>query len=131
MQVLYLKLKTSFTEWGDYYSNTNYSDKSFEDKKKILDNKNMNEGDVVIALPSSGVHSNGFSLVRKVFDIESADLGAYTDKLEGKTLGETLLTPTKIYVKSMLALMTHAIDGNHTDELKQARDDLQKYLIRR
>ena len=75
------------------------------DKSKILDNNKVSEGDVIIALASTGVHSNGFSLVRKVFDIESADLGAYTDKLEGKTLGETLLTPTKIYVKSMLALM--------------------------
>ncbi|MBP3391092.1 MAG: phosphoribosylformylglycinamidine cyclo-ligase [Clostridia bacterium] len=75
------------------------------DKSKILDNNKVGEGDVIIALASTGVHSNGFSLVRKVFDIESADLGAYTDKLDGKTLGETLLTPTKIYVKSMLALM--------------------------
>ncbi len=75
------------------------------DKKKILDNKRVAEGDVIVALASTGVHSNGFSLVRKVFDIESADLGAYKDELGGKTLGETLLTPTKIYVKSMLALM--------------------------
>ena len=75
------------------------------DKSKILDNKRVAEGDVIIALASTGVHSNGFSLVRKVFDIESADLNAYTEELDGKTLGETLLTPTKIYVKSMLALM--------------------------
>ena len=75
------------------------------DKSKILDNSKVTEGDVIIALASTGVHSNGFSLVRKVFDIESADLGAYTEVLGGKTLGETLLTPTKIYVKSMLALM--------------------------
>ena len=75
------------------------------DKSKILDNTKVAEGDVIIALASTGVHSNGFSLVRKVFDIESADLGAYTEELGGKTLGETLLTPTKIYVKSMLALM--------------------------
>ncbi len=75
------------------------------DKSKILDNSKVAEGDVIIALASTGVHSNGFSLVRKVFDIESADLGAYTEELGGKTLGETLLTPTKIYVKSMLALM--------------------------
>ena len=75
------------------------------DKKKILDNKKVAEGDVIIALASTGVHSNGFSLVRKVFDIESADLNAYSEELCGKTLGETLLTPTKIYVKSMLALM--------------------------
>ncbi|MBR3594374.1 MAG: phosphoribosylformylglycinamidine cyclo-ligase [Clostridia bacterium] len=83
------------------------------DKKKILDNKTVKAGDVVIALPSTGVHSNGFSLVRKVFDIENCDLTAYKDELEGKTLGEALLTPTRIYVKPVLALLdavsVHAI----------------------
>ncbi|MBO5335074.1 MAG: phosphoribosylformylglycinamidine cyclo-ligase [Clostridia bacterium] len=74
------------------------------DKSKVLDNSKMQEGDVVIALPSSGVHSNGFSLVRKVFDVESADLKTPMEELGGKSLGETLLTPTKIYVKPMLAL---------------------------
>ncbi len=74
------------------------------DKSKILDRNKMQEGDVVIALKSSGVHSNGFSLVRKVFDIESADLKTPREELDGKSLGETLLTPTKIYVKSMLKL---------------------------
>lgn len=74
------------------------------DKSKILDNKTMKEGNVVIALPSSGVHSNGFSLVRKVFDIENANLNEPVEELGGKTLAETLLTPTKIYVKPMLAL---------------------------
>ena len=74
------------------------------DKAKVLDNSKMQAGDVIIALPSSGVHSNGFSLVRKVFDIENADLKTPLDALGGKSLGETLLTPTKIYVKPMLAL---------------------------
>ena len=74
------------------------------DRAKIVDNKKIVEGDVIIALPSSGVHSNGFSLVRKVFDIENADLKAPVEALGGKSLGETLLTPTRIYVKPMLSL---------------------------
>ncbi len=74
------------------------------DKTKIPDNKSMCEGDAVIALPSSGVHSNGFSLVRKVFDVENCDLTSPLEELCGKSLGEALLTPTKIYVKPMLAL---------------------------
>lgn len=74
------------------------------DRSKILDKSKVKSGDVVIALPSSGVHSNGFSLVRKIFDIESADLNKRYDELNGAAIGETLLTPTKIYVKPMLAL---------------------------
>ena len=74
------------------------------DKSKVLDKNSMKPGDAVIAIPSSGVHSNGFSLVRKVFDIEKADLKTPMAELGGKSLGETLLTPTKIYVKPMLAL---------------------------
>lgn len=74
------------------------------DKAKILNNKTITEGDVLIALPSSGVHSNGFSLVRRVFDVENTDMKAPVAELGGKSLGETLLTPTKIYVKPMLAL---------------------------
>lgn len=72
------------------------------DKDKILDNSTMKEGDVVIALPSSGVHSNGFSLVRKVF--AESDVTVPREELGGKSLGETLLAPTRIYVKPMLAL---------------------------
>lgn len=74
------------------------------DKDKVLDNSTICEGDVIIALPSSGVHSNGFSLVRKVFDVENADIKAPCEALGGKSIGETLLTPTKIYVKPMLKL---------------------------
>ena len=77
------------------------------DKKKIIDNKKMNEGDVVIALASTGIHSNGFSLCRKVFDIDNNPASLYTknEKLGGKSVAEALLTPTRIYVKSILALL--------------------------
>ena len=77
------------------------------DKKKILDNTRMQAGDVVIALASSGIHSNGFSLCRKVFNIDNNDPLLYIprEELGGKTIGETLLTPTKIYVKSVLKLL--------------------------
>ena len=75
------------------------------DKDKIINKNKMKEGNVVIALPSSGVHSNGFSLVRKIFGVENTDLNKALDELDGKTLGETLLTPTKIYVKPILALL--------------------------
>ena len=74
------------------------------DKCKVLDNSSMRPGDAVIALPSRGVHSNGFSLVRKVFDVENSDIKSPVAALGGKSIGETLLTPTKIYVKPMLAL---------------------------
>ena len=75
------------------------------DKSRVLDKTRIRPGDKVLALPSSGVHSNGFSLVRKVFDVENTDLSKTYPELDGKSLGETLLTPTKIYVKPMLALL--------------------------
>ena len=75
------------------------------DREKILDNTAMRAGDIVIALASSGVHSNGFSLVRKVFDVERADLKAPRTELGGQSLGDALLEPTRIYVKPVLALL--------------------------
>ena len=89
---------------ADEYDLAGYST-GIVDKTKVIDNRTMKAGDIVIALPSSGVHSNGFSLVRKVFDVENADLNAPVEKLGGKSLGEVLLTPTKIYVKPVLALL--------------------------
>ena len=75
------------------------------DKDKILNPDSIEEGDVIIALPSSGVHSNGFSLVRKVFDVENSDITVRIDELGGKSILETLIVPTKIYVKPVLALL--------------------------
>ena len=77
------------------------------DRAKVINHASMREGDVILALPSSGLHSNGYSLVRKVFDVEHADLGKYCDEL-GTTLGEALLTPTIIYVKPVLAAIAAA-----------------------
>lgn len=96
-------------EMPGFYKNDEYDIAGFAvgivDKSKIIDNKTMRAGDVIVALPSSGVHSNGFSLVRKVLNIENRDLTAPLEVLDGKNLGETLLTPTKIYVKPVLALI--------------------------
>ena len=74
------------------------------DKRKVIDIEKVSEGDAIIGIASSGIHSNGYSLVRKVFDVENTDLNKTYEELDGKTLGEVLLTPTKIYVKPMLAL---------------------------
>lgn len=99
------------------------------DEKDILDKSNVKEGDVVIGLASTGVHSNGFSLVRKVFDIDNADvLGLYQEELGGKTLGETLLTPTQLYVKPILSLLekvkvksiSHITGGGFYENLPRA-----------
>ena len=101
------------------------------DKSKILDKNTVADGDVVIALASTGVHSNGFSLVRKVFDIENADLTTPVEELGDKSLGETLLTPTKMYVKSMLALfkevqvkaVSHITGGGFYENIPRALPD--------
>jgi phosphoribosylformylglycinamidine cyclo-ligase len=94
-------------EMPGFYSEDEYDLAGFSvglvDKSGIISNETMKKGDVLIALPSSGLHSNGFSLVRKVFDVENRDLGVYVSEL-GKTLGEELLTPTEIYVKPILSL---------------------------
>lgn len=96
-------------EMPGFYKNDEYDLAGFAvgivDKDKIIDKNNVQNTDKLIALSSSGVHSNGFSLVRKIFDIENSDLSSYTKELNGLSLGETLLTPTRIYVKSVLALM--------------------------
>ena len=79
------------------------------DEEKIIDGKDLTAGDVLIGLGSSGIHSNGFSLVRKVLDVEHADLTTPMEELEGKSLGETLLTPTRIYVKTIQCLLNNGI----------------------
>ena len=108
------------------------------DKKDILDSENVQAGDVIIALPSSGVHSNGFSLVRKVFAIseENKNLGEYVESL-GATLGETLLTPTRIYVKPVLSLMekvkvksiAHITGGGFYENVPRALPEGKKAVI--
>ncbi len=80
------------------------------DEEKIIDGKKLSQGDVLIGLGSTGVHSNGFSLVRKVLDVENADLTSPMEELGGKSLGETLLTPTRIYVKAIKALLKAGVD---------------------
>ena len=80
------------------------------DEEKIIDGKRLAQGDILIGLASTGVHSNGFSLVRKVLDVEHADLTSPVEQLGGKGLGEALLTPTRIYVKAIKALLKAGID---------------------
>ena len=100
------------------------------DREKVIDHHRMRPGDAVIALASSGVHSNGFSLVRKVFDIEHADLGKVIPEL-GKPLGEALLTPTRIYVKPVLAVLascdvrgiSHITGGGFYENIPRAIPD--------
>ena len=100
------------------------------DKSKVVDQSLQKAGDVLIALPSTGVHSNGFSLVRKVFDVENKALDVYSNEL-GMTLGEALLTPTRIYVKSVLELMknvtvksvSHITGGGFYENLPRSLKD--------
>ncbi len=101
------------------------------DKPKILSNDNVQVGDVLVAIPSSGVHSNGFSLVRKIFDIENTDIKKPLEALGGKSLGEALLTPTKIYVKQVLKLIesvnvksvAHVTGGGFYENLPRSMPD--------
>ena len=101
------------------------------DRERIIDHSAMAAGDVILALPSTGVHSNGFSLVRKVFHVEHADLRAPLDALGGKGLGETLLTPTRLYVKPVLRLLeeiqpkgiSHITGGGFYENIPRAIPD--------
>ena len=80
------------------------------DEEKVIDGKKLAQGDVLIGLASTGVHSNGFSLLRKVLDVENADLTSPREALGGKSLGEALLIPTRIYVKAVKALLKDGVD---------------------
>ena len=109
------------------------------DKKKIIDKNSVKPGDVMLALPSSGVHSNGFSLVRKVFDIEHADLRTSLEVLGGRCLGDALLAPTKLYVKPILALLekvnvhgiSHITGGGFYENMPRCLPDGVGVRIRR
>lgn len=108
------------------------------DKKDIIDKNKMKPGDVIVALASSGIHSNGYSLVRKVFDIEHADLGKHIDEL-GTSLGEALLTPTRIYVKPVLKALeaseihgiSHITGGGFYENIPRSIPDGLKAVIDR
>ncbi len=101
-------------EMPGFYGEKEYDMAGFSvgmvDEKKIIDGTKLAEGDLLIGLASSGVHSNGFSLVRKVFDVEHCDLKSPMEELDGKSLGETLLTPTRIYVHAIKALLEAGVD---------------------
>ena len=109
------------------------------DKEKIISGKKMTAGDVIIAIPSSGVHSNGFSLVRKIFDVEKSDISVKVSELGGKSIGETLLTPTKIYVKPILALckeieakgISHITGGGFYENIPRSIPDGLGAVIKR
>ena len=108
------------------------------DKDKITDNTEMKAGDALIALPSSGVHSNGFSLVRKVFNVEKSDIKQYVAEL-GSSVGEALLTPTKIYVKPVLALVdkvdvssiSHITGGGFYENIPRALPEGKRVIIKK
>jgi len=109
------------------------------DRDKIIDKNEMKEGDVMIALPSSGVHSNGFSLVRKVFDVEHGGLDVKYPELGGRTLGEVLLTPTRIYVRPVLSLfekikvrgISHITGGGFYENIPRSVPDGLGVVIKR
>ncbi|OON97634.1 MAG: phosphoribosylformylglycinamidine cyclo-ligase [Epulopiscium sp. Nele67-Bin005] len=121
-------------EMPDFYHEDEYDMAGFTvgivDKNKILDNKNVQAGNKIIALPSSGVHSNGFSLVRKIFNIGECDLNEHFEEL-GKTIGEELLTPTKLYVKPIVELLkevevksiAHITGGGFYENIPRALND--------
>ena len=108
------------------------------DKKDIIDGSDIKPGDVLVAMPSTGVHSNGFSLVRKVFDMTEETLNTYSDEL-GKTIGEELLTPTRIYVKPLLKLIdevgintvSHITGGGFIENVPRMLPDGLKAVIKK
>ena len=108
------------------------------DRERMVDGESVAAGDAIVAIPSSGVHSNGFSLVRKVFRVNEENLATHIDEL-GHTLGEELLTPTKIYVKPLLALMeqckvhavSHITGGGFYENIPRMLPEGKKAIIRR